>query len=320
MTDPVVLYGTQSNGETLPVQVDDTGRLVAEGLQGQEGPQGPPGQPGADGGAFPLPPDPYEGALLGWLNGGLAWVGNTPIPIPEEVFGPITAYDTGIGLITVQGDMPANVANGVYLTQTDQYGRPVNDNHNWLVSEEWTNHVVDFVQFSSYPAGNTFDADPATTALSTQNYSLQNLELPYIETLAVYIDSGGSDVRTMYAGFNGGNMSSVTGGAAYMRENPVILSVGGALNSIEIDINGYYHGGFYKIVADGKELVNESIGAVRGRVSSKVSEQQLVISASSAEQFTIGRFLMAPAQRVAPWVLYEGDPTSRIDYLRQKRD
>ena len=36
MTDPVVLYGTQSNGETLPVQVDDTGRLVAEGLQGQD--------------------------------------------------------------------------------------------------------------------------------------------------------------------------------------------------------------------------------------------------------------------------------------------
>lgn len=52
MTDPVVLYGTQSNGETLPVQVDATGRLVAEGLegpqgpQGEEGPEGPPGPPG----------------------------------------------------------------------------------------------------------------------------------------------------------------------------------------------------------------------------------------------------------------------------------
>lgn len=33
MTQPVILYGTLSNGETLPVQVDDTGRLVAEGLE-----------------------------------------------------------------------------------------------------------------------------------------------------------------------------------------------------------------------------------------------------------------------------------------------
>ena len=68
MTDPVILLGTQSNGETLPVQVDGFGRLVAEGLQGpkgEDGDQGPPGEPGKDGGAFPLPPDPYEGALLG---------------------------------------------------------------------------------------------------------------------------------------------------------------------------------------------------------------------------------------------------------------
>ena len=58
MTTPVTLYGTQSNGETLPVQVDDTGRLVAEGLQGEPGPPGPEGPPGEDGGDFPLPPDP----------------------------------------------------------------------------------------------------------------------------------------------------------------------------------------------------------------------------------------------------------------------
>jgi hypothetical protein len=46
MTDPVILLGTQSNGETLPVQVDDFGRLVAEGLQGSEGPEGPKGDKG----------------------------------------------------------------------------------------------------------------------------------------------------------------------------------------------------------------------------------------------------------------------------------
>ena len=70
MTDPVILYGTQSNGETLPVQVDATGRLVAEGLQGPEGPQGPPGTPGTG----ELPPNPQEGQILGWENGALAWI------------------------------------------------------------------------------------------------------------------------------------------------------------------------------------------------------------------------------------------------------
>ena len=49
MTNPVVLYGTQSNGETLPVQVDAFGRLVAEGLPGPEGPGGPQGPPGPEG-------------------------------------------------------------------------------------------------------------------------------------------------------------------------------------------------------------------------------------------------------------------------------
>ena len=49
MTDPVILLGTQSNGETLPVQVNQYGQLVAEGLQGSEGPEGPEGPPGEPG-------------------------------------------------------------------------------------------------------------------------------------------------------------------------------------------------------------------------------------------------------------------------------
>lgn len=49
MTNPVILLGTQSNGETLPVQVDATGRLVAEGLQGEPGQPGEPGQQGPTG-------------------------------------------------------------------------------------------------------------------------------------------------------------------------------------------------------------------------------------------------------------------------------
>ena len=41
-----ILYGTQSNGETLPVQVNETGQLVAQGLRGEKGDQGEPGPPG----------------------------------------------------------------------------------------------------------------------------------------------------------------------------------------------------------------------------------------------------------------------------------
>lgn len=62
-----ILYGTTSTGDTLPVQVDQAGRLVAEGLQGPVGPEGPPGV-GA------LPPNPQDGQVLGWENGQLAWV------------------------------------------------------------------------------------------------------------------------------------------------------------------------------------------------------------------------------------------------------
>lgn len=76
MTNPVILLGTQSNGETLPVQVDATGRLVAEGLQGVEGPEGPKGEQGEQGipGEIDLPPDPQDGQVLGWKDGELAWL------------------------------------------------------------------------------------------------------------------------------------------------------------------------------------------------------------------------------------------------------
>lgn len=78
-----ILYGTQSNGETLPVLVDQFGNLIAKGIEG------PPGE-------IDLPPDPYEGALLGWKNGELAWVGSSII-LPEGTYGPFTySYDEAL--------------------------------------------------------------------------------------------------------------------------------------------------------------------------------------------------------------------------------
>ena len=76
-----ILYGTQSNGETLPVEVNEFGQLVAKGIQG---PEGPPGAPGIG----QLPPDPFEGAILGWEDGALAWLGGS-VPLPAGTYGPI---------------------------------------------------------------------------------------------------------------------------------------------------------------------------------------------------------------------------------------
>ena len=44
-----ILYGTQSNGETLPVLVDQFGNLLAKGIDGTPGAPGPPGQEGPQG-------------------------------------------------------------------------------------------------------------------------------------------------------------------------------------------------------------------------------------------------------------------------------
>ena len=44
-----ILYGTQSNGETLPVQVNSFGQLVAQGLDGAKGEKGDKGDQGEQG-------------------------------------------------------------------------------------------------------------------------------------------------------------------------------------------------------------------------------------------------------------------------------
>lgn len=91
MTEPVILYGTQSTGETLPVQVDATGRLVAEGLPGQQGEQGPQGEKGDKGDpGEPGPPGPpgtglpsggNEGDYLQIIDGSPSWA---PLVLPPE--------------------------------------------------------------------------------------------------------------------------------------------------------------------------------------------------------------------------------------------
>lgn len=105
-----ILYGTTSEGESLPVEVNEFGQLVAEGLTGQQGPPGPPGLP-------ELPPDPFEGAILGWQDNTLAWLGGS-VPLPPGTFGPIISYADGV--LTMADDV--NLLNGQSVFLSDAAG------------------------------------------------------------------------------------------------------------------------------------------------------------------------------------------------------
>ncbi len=110
MTDPVILYGTQSTGETLPVQVDATGRLVAEGLQG------PPGHDGEG------VPEPYgeEGSVLTIKDGIPQWVAATPPepPLPDNYIALVDERDA-------------------YPPQVEEYGLRDNDGSLWFPDDPW---------------------------------------------------------------------------------------------------------------------------------------------------------------------------------------
>jgi len=134
MTNPVILLGTQSNGETLPVQVDATGRLVAEGLLGPEGPQGPQGPEGPEGPEGPQGPGgtgpegpqgpqgpegppgpnvllPYgtEGQIIQIIEGEPVWVTHKSVPLPTPgiitVINGTTDPTRGQGMFDDNGQM-----------------------------------------------------------------------------------------------------------------------------------------------------------------------------------------------------------------------
>ena len=104
-----ILFGTTADGETLPVEVNEFGQLVAEGLNGPPGPPGPPG-------VGELPADPFEGAVLGWKDSALAWLGQT-VPLPDNVFGPIISYENG--LIVVEGTISLPFSTQLYMSGRD---------------------------------------------------------------------------------------------------------------------------------------------------------------------------------------------------------
>ena len=83
-----ILYGTQSNGDTLPVEVNEFGQLVAKGIEGPPGPEGPPG-------VGELPPGAFDGAVLGWENGELVWFGTPIPPVSSTAFRPVVYSGNG---------------------------------------------------------------------------------------------------------------------------------------------------------------------------------------------------------------------------------
>ena len=315
MTDPVILLGTQSNGETLPVQVDGFGRLVAEGLQGSEGPQGPQGPQGpigppGPGGGIELPPDPYEGALLGWLNNELAWIGSPPVPIPEGVFGPISSYSQENGLVEVEGSIPETITTGVYVYQCDNQGNYATDN--CLTNKTWSDLLTADRQFLT-PVENAFDGDNSTFASCDSGGTLflqLNMTVePYssIEMWSSDTEEWGTEMTVTVDGVattlpgggfksvdynNGTNISTIS----IVRKNTV--------NSAQLRA----------LKINGKLLVNPTQGAYI-RVN-QVQDQMIIGSPNPFFDFTPGYYLFVPSQRVAPWLLYGSDPTSLIDHLR----
>ena len=300
MTNPVILLGTQSNGETLPVQVDATGRLVAEGLQGPPGPAGDDGPPG---GEFPLPPNPYEGAVLGWLNGGLAWISAPPVPIPEGLFGPIISEENG--LVAVEGTIPSEVGNGVYLIQTDQAGNP--SNPLWIQDSYWSSYCT---------AGggalknieNCFDGDEMTKGEGTGGLTFTPPS-PIDFTSKVEILIG--PPHKIY--FNG--IEVATSGPE--KEWIELATGSGQLESLLVERrdNPIYDAVFYELAIDGKPLVNRGNPTLY-RVNQKVNANTLLGSVTPPTNLTPGLYFLIYEQRVAPWVYFKDQPEERFDQLR----
>ena len=319
MTNPVILLGTQSNGETLPVQVDATGRLVAEGLQGEpgkdgtdgtDGAPGAPGPPGPPGGEFELPADPYEGAVLGWLDGGLAWVGNAPIPVPPGAFGPITDYNMTEGWVSVEGEIPAGIGTGVYIWQVDQNGDRYTQGFN--TSKIWSTGLSTPNGWQNpRPVTNAFNGNLSQSADTSRTSATMTLNnLGFTEPVSVSLRAtGGGDILADGVVVHSGDIADqeISFNAASMDT----LVIPGNSNPYESQLMW--------IQVDGKYLVDPEFSQ-NMRVQAIAGSTLIGATAPEEGSFTVGKYLEVPAQKVAPWVLYGNDPTSLIDHLRQTRD
>ena len=319
MTNPVILLGTQSNGETLPVQVDATGRLVAEGLQGPPGPSG---------GAFPLPANPYEGALLGWLNGELSWVGSPPVPIPEKLFGPITSIDASGNFIEFAGEQPEGLGPGVFCYQCNEDG--THFTAGWNTARTTRNSVVALRPQDCYYQGSQsgtgvkpeylFNGDldsafgPYTTNSVPNTLTIEfsppisgwlGMNYDFRDSTGVVTTDKGDVFNLDYATGTTATLGQVT------NVSTLTISTGDASTSNTLLVSALY--------LDGLILVDTDL-SVQWRAQSVLQGAMTGNIVPDYAALTVGKYLYIPEQRVAGWVLYGNDPTSLIDHLRQRRD
>ena len=289
----------------LPGEKGDQGDQGPKGEKGEQGEQGPPG-------AIDLPPDPYEGALLGWLNNQLSWIGTPPIPIPEGVFGPIVSWSQNDGVITLADDVPAYVGAGVYVWQVDETYQYFTKS-SWDNSQEWSDGLSANNGFNSNRGPEfMFDGDDSTFAAGTNSATVFILTLPKARSysnIQVYNESN-TLVTTLdgaiQPGIGSKGWQTITNTAGSVRTFTFTDSTAG-----NVAIGG--------LRIDGKTLV-DSTKSLNLRANTAFDNRIIGVPHPSNEPFTPGLYLKVPEQRIAPWVLYEGDPTSRIDYLRSKRD
>ena len=326
LEEPILVEGPQGpqgdkgdTGDPGPQgEKGDKGDTGDPGPQGEKGDQGDPGLQGPPG-EIELPPDPYEGALLGWENNQLAWIGTPPVPIPEGVFGPILSWDAQSAFLQIEGAIPGSIGTGVYVYQCEQDGTYFTEG--WMSSQVWSDgasggFMNDGVlsMFDGSSGTNTWAADGSNARVDfigiNQVYSLR-LDFarganyppnPY----QVVIDGQTIDI-SQYASTNDGRREWVQIPSIPLNSEfqALIMSANGQGSVARIEVNG--------------NLLVDQTHSLSLRVN-QVLNNGLVGVPNQSIAFTPGKYLYVPPQRVAPWVLYGNDPSSLIDHLRQSKD
>lgn len=267
-----ILYGTQSNGETLPVQVNEFGQLVAQGLDGTPGTPGTPGPPGPPG-IGQLPSNPFEGALLGWEDGELAWVGGS-MPLPAGTFGPFL-YDYFANTLTVAQSV-SQLVNGQQLIQTDAFGNPlsvqiatdliarVGSASDWNQSSVWSNTTNNGGR-DDLPPALIFDADETNFCASGNGSSIDfRPAAPLSGILEIRANNQTSlnDFNRLTVSSDENNVSRVQA-----RPYPEWTECGQQTNITEIRLNSERSEGgstMYSIRLNGKYLIDQGVSGDHG--------------------------------------------------------
>lgn len=214
-----ILLGTQSNGETLPVQVNEFGQLVAKGIKGEDG-------------NLNVPDDPYEGAILGWKDGELAWV-SVAVTLPAGTYGPYI-YDLTSATLDVP-QVPQLVA-GQALYMSDEAGARISF---------WPQTSI---------IANVNSSDPTAVVLTTAdnlNYELftvgevvaEPYEITAIDPTSntIIVNGGawtGSDGSGASSGFYASSITTGSIDAAFngtITDDTLMVPVGGVFEIANID-------------------------------------------------------------------------------------